>query len=266
MCEVLKACRPSRPRGLRSLLRMAKPDSLANAISAEPVAEVFLRSNVLTWIAKRYEMTSKKSKSLLLGAREAAIELVKQLIPFSGVFIESLRKYHESIQEQQREKFVEALSKRISELEQNADWYKSASGEDFVKKVIASALNAEYADKIDLLAQALVNGPTLGADDAKRSKFVEMIRQISKPAIDVLVASLEHPTSTGKVMAGELANALGWSPEMVDSCVRELYSLGAYSSTKSWYRDGESYGKSEYFEEGIPVVTDLTRSFAEFVT
>lgn len=211
-------------------------------------------------------MLAKKSKGLLSGAREAAIEVVKQVVPFSGALIESVRKYHESIEEQQREQFVAALSERVEELHTNAEWYKSGEGQQFVKKIVATALNAEHADKVEFLANALVNGPRLGADAAKRAKFIEMIRQLSKPALEVLVASLQHPTGTGQVMPGELAGELGWPPELVEACVKELYSLGAFSSTKSWFKSGDSYRQSEHFREGIPSANSITRSFAEFVS
>lgn len=211
-------------------------------------------------------MPPKKSKGLLSGAKEAAIEVVKTVVPFSGTLIESVRKYHESIEEQQQEEFVAALSERVEELRKNTEWYKSEEGQEFVKKVVATALNAEHADKVEFLANALVNGPTLGSDAAKRAKFIEMIRQLSKPALEVLVASRQHPTGTGQVMPGELAGSLGWSPELVEACVKELYSLGAFSSTKSWIKNGDSYRQSEFFSEGIPSTNSITRTFAEFVS
>jgi hypothetical protein len=211
-------------------------------------------------------MPAKKSKGLLAAASEATIEVVKQIVPFSGAFIEGVRKYHESIEEQQREEFVQALSERVEELSKNAEWYKSEQGQAFVKKIVATALNAEYVDKLEFLANALVNGPKLGADEAMRAKFVEMIRQLSKPALEVLVASLGRVSGTGQVMPGEIAGILRWSPELVDACVRELYAFGAFSSTTHWAKSGEGYRQGQYFNEGVPARTDFTKSFSEFIS
>lgn len=211
-------------------------------------------------------MPAKQSNGLKSGATEAAIELVKHLIPFSGILIESVRKYQESIEEQQREEFIAALAARVSEVGASSEWYKSDEGHAFVRKVVATALNAEYADKIEYLANALVNGPSLTSDVAMCAKFIEMTRQLSKPALDVLVASLQHPTGTGQVMPGELAGAMGWSPELVEACVKELYSFGALSSTKSWTMSGNAYRQSEFFQEGVPSASSFTRSFAEFIS
>jgi hypothetical protein len=209
-----------------------------------------------------------KSKSLLSGAKEAVLEVVKQVIPFSGALIESIRKYHESIEEQQRKEFVTALSLRVEELSKNAEWYKSEQGEEFVRKVVATALNAEYADKLEFLANALANGPKLGTDNAKRAKFVEMIRQLSKPALEVLVASIRRiiPSGTGQVMPGELAGALGWPPELVEACVKELYAFGVFSSTTRWVKSGDGYRQGQYFQEGIPATASFTSDFSKFIS
>src|SRR5262249_29502885 len=150
------------------------------------------------------------------------------------------------------------------ELKKNADWYKSDQGQKFVKKVVATALNAEYADKLKFLANALVNGPGLRGDDAMRAKFVEMIRQLSKSALEVLVASLRRqiPSGTGQVMPGQLAGVLGWAPELVESCVKELFAFGVFSSTTRWIKSGENYRQAQYFPEGTPAITAFTKSFS----
>jgi hypothetical protein len=211
-------------------------------------------------------MAPSNLKAVVAGAREAAIETVKLTIPIVGPLIESFRKYRESIEDQQREAFIAKLAERASELEKNADWYRSAEAKDFTKKVVATALNAEYADKIEFLANAFANGPKLGNDDSTRAKFVEMIRQLSKPALEVLVASLENPNSTGQIMPGELAVELQWSPELVDACVHELHAIGAFSSTKSWTMDDGIYHRSGYSSQGSPLHTSLTSMFAAFVS
>ena len=176
---------------------------------------------------------AKRLKALTAGATEGAIEAAK-LIPGVGILIESVRRYHETIEDQQREEFVDLISQRLEKIEQNSAWYASEEGERFVRKIVATALNAEYADKLEFLANALANGPELADDSASRLKFVEMIRSLSAPALEVLVASLEQQEGDGQVLAGRLAGTMNWPPYLVDACVNELRSLGVYSSIVSW--------------------------------
>jgi hypothetical protein len=140
----------------------------------------------------------------------AVAESLARRVPVVSELIEGASAYKESIEEQQRAAFIEALVARVDRVQDEADkWYQSPEGETFVKKVVATALNAEYADKIDFLANALVNGPLLGSDDAMRLKLVEMIRQLSRPALQVLVTSLK--LGGGQVdVAGLIPHLVGW--------------------------------------------------------
>ena len=206
-----------------------------------------------------------KSKAMIAGVSEAAIEAIK-LLPGAGSLIEGVRKYHHHIEEQQREEFVRLLSERLEKIEEDLEWYSTESGERFVRKTFATALNAEYADKLEFLANALVNGPSLGNDDAHRLKFIEMIRSLSRPALNVLVASLNHPIKTDQIIIEELATYMKWPPHLVDACVAELRSYGAYSSVISWNvgRDG-TVSKSQYLDGNGCAKTSLTRRFAQFI-
>jgi len=207
--------------------------------------------------------TSKK-KALAVGATEGAIELVK-IIPGTGSLIESVRKYRENIEEQQREQFIRRLEARIEKVEGNSEWYATDQGEQFVKKVVATALNAEYADKLDYLANALVNGPTLGDENARRMKYVEMIRQLSKPALDVLIASLKNPPDTKQVIPERIAQEIDWLPALVSACVQELYAAGAYSNVINWHEQGGRMRPSEQFKVGTPAITEVTLGLVDFI-
>ncbi len=130
---------------------------------------------------------------------------------------------------------------------------------------MATGLNAEYADKLEFLANALVSGPTLGDDDARRAKFVELIRQVSRPALEVLAASVEL-TGDGDIFKDQIAERLAWHPDLVEACVLELHSFGAYSHILRWQeqRDGR-YQPMASFADEKPGVAPLTRQFAEFI-
>lgn len=211
-------------------------------------------------MANRKPSNVSKKKALAAGGKEAAIEVAKML-PGAGAFIESVRKYHDEIEEQQREAFTQCLVERIERLEENQEWYKTDEGERFFNKIIGTALNAEYADKLEYLANALVNGPSLGDDDAKRMKFLEMVRQLSKPALDVLVTSMQRPTDSKQISSRDIASVMEWHPALVDACVQELYAAGAYSYVTEWHDNRPA----NYFQKGTPALTPITAELANFV-
>jgi hypothetical protein len=176
-------------------------------------------------ISREESIAVDKGKARKAAVKGAAIELAKR-VPVIKELIGGAKAYEDSIKDQQREAFVNELSSRVEKIRENIQWYQTDEGQTFVKKIVATALNAEYADKLEYLANALGNGPKLGNDDARRQKYTEMIRQLSRPALNVLVASLQHPTGTGQVIASALAEEMDWDPAIVDACVQELYASG----------------------------------------
>jgi hypothetical protein len=210
-----------------------------------------------------------KKPAIIAASGEVAIEVAKEAlshIPFLGDLIEGVKSYKEKLDEQQRQAFVDALAARVDDLETNREWYATAEGQEFVRKVVATALNSEHADKANLLANALANGPSLVPDQAQRMKFVELIRQLSKPALELLAVAVSNSSSDGVVHTGELAVMLKWAPELADACARELGSAGALSSVRAWYLNGEYYSREEWVDQGGLTVTKLTKAFAAFIS
>lgn len=207
------------------------------------------------------------SKALTAAAKESFIEAAKR-VPGLAELIEGVRKYRDTIEEQQRVEFVALLSSRIKKLEDNSEWYKTETGEKFMRKVVATALNGEYSDKLEFLANSLVNGPSLGNDDATRLKFVDMIRSVSKPSLDALIAFMKHSAETSPVLAGNIAKVMNWTPELADACISELHSVGIYSSVSSWRLDrySDTYEVGTYLSDGRCTVTKLTAMFVDFIS
>lgn len=200
-------------------------------------------------------------KRLTAAADTFAIESLKSFIPLAGPLIEGVKAYHASAEEEQREAFLQALVERIDRIQAEAEWYKSEKGKGFTKKIVATALNAEYADKVDILANAFANGPRLREEDALRAKFVEMIRHLSRPSIEVL-SVIGKVCKKGQVPRMNLLGPhLGWEPELIDACLSELQSQGAISSTMEWSRGQKTSWSSD--NAGGP--TKLTAEFARFV-
>ena len=204
---------------------------------------------------------------LKAGAMEGVIEAVK-LVPGVGILVESVRKYHDAIEQHQREEFVNLLAARIEKIENHSEWYATENGEKFVRKIVATALNAEYADKLEFLANALSNGPTLENDDATRLKFLDFVRSLSKPSLDALVGFAQYSSVGTEIQAGNIAKTMNWKPELADACIRELLSLGVYSSITSWRRDryADRYEPGSYFSDGRCAPTELTEAFVQFIS
>ena len=203
------------------------------------------------------------------GIKEGLIEVAK-LIPGLGTLIEGVRAYQNKIEELQREEFIKAfddrLKKREGRFSRDWDWYKTDEARQVIKKIIASALNAEYADKIDYFANAIFNVAN-DYEPVERLKFIEILRNISKPALIVLKAEKRlqdrrGPHHSPQVLNEQIIKETGLNPYLVDACVNELYALGVFSSTISYTSDGT---KSESFSDGVVAYTDFSEKFVSFI-
>lgn len=205
--------------------------------------------------------------ALQAASKESAIEAAK-LIPGMGSLIEGIRKYHEHIEEEQRALFIAEIADRLRKLEDtfNKEWYNSEEGQILTKKLIASALNAEYADKIAYFANALINVCHANFEQ-NRNKFIEILRKISFSSLELLAKEKILHEKRGsnyspEVLLGELVKITNWDPYLVESCVKELYSLGVFSSSTGFHVDGR---KNAVFSEGIPAFTSYTTKFIQFI-
>ena len=208
-----------------------------------------------------------QSKAIFSGLEESIIETV-ELVPGLGILLEGVRAYNESIEEQQRIQFTNEISKRLDELENTFKdtCYQTEEGEEVVKKIVASALNSEYNDKINYFANALFNAHK-DFKQLNRLKFVEMIRQLSKPALVILAKEHELHQERGEsfspqVLQEQLIQETELPPHLVESCVKELSSVGVFSSTIEFYDDGS---QSSYFRNGAVAYTEFTNQFIEFI-
>lgn len=206
-------------------------------------------------------MSLDKKEALIAGSAEAGIEALK-LVPGIGILIESVRKYRESIEEQQQREVVQKILERLKYVERNLDWYATEEGDRFVRKVIATALNAEYVDKLDFIANLFVNGASLENSEAELFKYVEMVRSLSRPALQVLVKIVQILPEHKGISVRNLASEIGWEPVLVDACILELHAVGAIS--QKWFGDAENPESRTL--NNTPVITAFTKSFAKVVS
>lgn len=208
-----------------------------------------------------------KKKPLKAGISEGLIEAVK-LVPGLGILIEGVRKYHETIQEEQKKEFVSAISERLEVLEEAflKEWYDTPEGIETTKKIVATALNAEFSDKMEYFANALFNSPQ-DFEQVERLKFIEILRNVSKPALIILEAESRLHKQRGayysaQVLIKDLVRETKLDPFLVETCVTELYSLGVFSSTTDYSLDGT---QSRMFSNGTPAFTEFTKKFIKFI-
>ncbi len=202
-----------------------------------------------------------QKEAVLSGVEEGVIEAIK-LVPGFNILIGGIKKYEAHIENQQRELFLVALTNRIADIEQHFqnDWYKTPEAEEFVKKTVASALNAEYADKIDFFANMLINSKE-DLKQMERMKFLELVRQLSKPALVVLDVATKlykrrgtghSPQMDDPTTKRYIITETGFEQLLVDACVSELLSLGVFSS--------------EGFRPSVSGYTSFTLKFFNFIS
>ena len=187
-------------------------------------------------------MSPDQKKALAAGG----IETLK-LIPGIAILIESVRKYRQSIEEQQEKEFVQKLLERLKYIEQNLVCYRTEEGERFSKKLIANLF---------------VNGPILEENDAQRLKYIEMVRLLSRPALQVLLKAVQLLPEHQGISVRGLATEIGWEPALVDACILELHAVGALP--QKWFGDADNPERRT--GNNTPVITGFTKSFAKVIS
>lgn len=225
-----------------------------------------------------------ETQSVVKASKEVVtnyvVDVLKKKIPFLGIMFEGYEAYKKSSEEKQFKAFVNTINTRVENLDAqfNEEWIKGQEGQNFCSKVIASAMNAEYCDKQELFANALINGTVISdIESSEKFKFIDMLRHLSRPALDVLAFMYSMQDRIQGQMASMLAESVtndahkegklnGMDYYLIYSCIEEIKNVGLLSTAtkvdkdvdgsyrvRSWYDRSESY-------------TSFTQRFIEFVT
>ena len=209
-----------------------------------------------------------EKQALKEAIKEASIELFKK-IPGLSLLIEGARKYKEYAENEQKKELLILLEKRIIKLEKgfNEDLYNSNEAKIYLKKLISTALNPEYADKLEFFANMLIN-TKMDYSQMERLKYVEMVRQLSKPALVVLDAanrlykpasSSEPPTS---IVPNQIAEETGFNLTFINVLISELYELGVFNPYVVVPGKGI---RNVSNREGIAAYTEYSERFSDFI-
>jgi hypothetical protein len=221
----------------------------------------------------------------LLQGLSGTAKSAASLIPGLAQAIAGWDAYHRSQLDRNIIKIVTHLQEKVDDLETflNAQWITTDEGEQYILKVLDSALDTQIEDKQELFVNALIQGirnPDI--PHLEKLKFVDMLRHLSKASIMIL-AELHNmlggqvrgpgrsPDSTAAfplIDQEDLALKLSdrYDPYLVTSAVSELESEGLFSRTGEWKKND----KGKYMPGGgfstEMCYTDFTARFVEFIT
>lgn len=171
-------------------------------------------------------------KAIGAGAYQVYLELLKSIPPLKYL-VAGLNGYEDYFIREQRVNLITEILQRIDALEDalESPWYQTSEGEEILKKTIASALNAEYAEKIEFFANITINGPQ-DIEQLEKLKFIDMVRQLSKASLRVLaVAVMIHNSAHGLHQIGQLIGTAASDTglrdrDSVKACINELIAVG----------------------------------------
>lgn len=199
-------------------------------------------------------------------ARRQAIEAgMKELalrVPLVGDVLSPLLAGWDAYQQARDAQYILALCENVQiELqgvkESVGEWYKTPAGQQFVRKTVDAALDAQLEEKHQLLARALVNGLRTQHDDVKKLLFVDLIRRLSLNALLVL-AEFDRLYGPQVALGGRATPGQSPSPQiikshvipelcdgglsklhpyMVEQAMEELTAAGLFSIYSSWRYD-----------------------------
>lgn len=180
-----------------------------------------------------------------MAALKAVAKSAGSLAPVIGQAIAGYDAYHRSNYDRNIRRMIGCLSLRVDDIESflSQDWFRSEDGEVFFRKVIDATLDVQLEEKQALFVNVLVNGARLDLMIEEKTKFVDMLRQISLSSIHILAelhsrfaentrrpGMREDPVAAfPMVKANDIAEELsaeGYDPYVVISSIKELESIG----------------------------------------
>lgn len=223
------------------------------------------------------------AKDELAAVTAAVLKSAASRVPVIGEALAGVEAFRQKQREKTAKEFIENLGSRLEAMGDrfSAEWLATEDGRMFAHKVFESATDAQLADKKELFANAFVNGAGDDSDVHEKTKFVDLLRQLSRDALDVLCELhrkfgpiLAKPLATrsestnvsSETIATELSSTLHWDGYRIESAYRELSSAGLFSAVTGWVSDGKggqrptgTYGRGEAY-------TEFAERFVRFIT
>lgn len=219
----------------------------------------------------------------LSSALVATAKAAFGLIPGVSQALSGYDAYHRSIHDRNVEKMIGHLYDKVEDLEQfiSQDWFKSEEGELFIRKTIDAAIDVQSEEKQELFVNVLINGAKTNITIEQKTKFVDMLRQLSLASIQVLAEmhsmfasrtrrpGKQNDESEGipNIDPNKIAEELSikYAPYLITSAIKELESHGLFSNIGEWHKAGDRYRPGRGFATNL-AYTDFSASFAEFIS
>ena len=218
------------------------------------------------------------------GVAGAGEHLLSRILGVGGV-IAGYEAYKQGKFNRQVCNFLAYLEQKVEDIGSlfSADWLQTQDGQQFVRKVIDSALDAQMEDKQELFVNALINGiQNAEISQLEKLKFVDILRHLSRAALMVLAdmhkmfkhkvrgpgrtpqGNPPYPCVEPSAIATSLAGK--YDPYLVVACIHEMESEGLFSNIAQWREDEPGSGiVPQGFDEGLSY-NHFTAKFVEFVT
>jgi len=221
----------------------------------------------------------------LLSALKGTTKSALSFVPGLGQAIAGYDAYRQSQFERNLLNIIKFLNDKVQDLEAlfSSAWLKAEEGQQFMWKVLDSALDSQLEDKQELFVNVLVNG--VRESDIhylEKLMFVDMLRRISRFSLIVLAEIHEMflpqvrgpnrrvcPTTAYPLVDPEdIAKRLSdkYDPYMVAAAVYELDSQGLFSKTGEWCQTHEGKKIEGGGFEKEKCYTDFSARFVEFIT
>jgi hypothetical protein len=208
------------------------------------------------------------------------VDAAARKVPVFGLLFEGYQAYKAALDERMFKDFVEDLNTKIQRMDLKWDdkWIVSDEGKGFCCKVIASAMNAEYGDKREFFVNSLINGTVSSKiTTPEKLKFVDILRSLSRPAIEVLAFMHNTEEKTRGQGTSAIAEQVindakskgalnGMDYYLVYACIVEIENSGLFSTAIKVGQDADGkYHVRSYYEDA-KTYTEFTERFIKFVT
>jgi hypothetical protein len=215
----------------------------------------------------------------------AAAEHFLSRLPVVGEAIAGYETYKRAKFDRQVCNFLTYLQQKVEDVGSlfSGDWLQTEEGQQFVRKVIDSALDVQMEDKQELFVNTLINGirdPQIS--QLEKLKFVDILRHLSRASLMVLADMhnifKDKVRGTGRKPQGNqpypcvdpvaIAKSLAgkYNPYLVMACIHEVGGEGLFSNIAEWREDKPGSGiVPQGFNEALSY-NHFTAKFVEFVT
>lgn len=222
-------------------------------------------------------------KDAIFAATKGVLNSFAKKIPIVEQLIDGLENYQNFIKEQMRTNLLCSLEDRIQRLETGdkeklVDYSRTPEGAAVLQKLIESSLNAEYKEKQEIFINAMLNAPKTDALEDEKMRFIDLIRSLSKVALHVLYAiyeeydnSLDDRMTSSQIATNEIVTKaykmFKYSPELIESALRELKSCGLFSNITRWHKNSSSgsFSIAGHIANESVAYTVYSRQFVEFI-